>query len=106
MKLRKLSALLLTLCCAMTLGSCKVTETATTTTAVPGKNTIQPAVLTQEESDLLELLDVQQPMLFDFRSRALPAIGWRSSPCRTAPGSRQAEAPALSMSLISGGGLH
>lgn len=66
MKLRKLSALLLTLCCAMTLGSCKVTETATTTTAVPSKNTIQPAVLTQEESNLLELLDVQQPMLFDF----------------------------------------
>ena len=57
MKLRKLSALLLTLCCAVMLGSCKVTETATTTTAVPGKNTIQPAVLTQEESDLLELLD-------------------------------------------------
>ena len=56
MKLRKLSALLLTLCCAVMLGSCKVTETATTTTAVPGKNTIQPAVLTQEESDLLELL--------------------------------------------------
>lgn len=66
MKLRKLSALLLTLCCAMTLGSCKVPETATTTTAVPSKNTIQPAVLTQEESNLLELLDVQQPMLFDF----------------------------------------
>ena len=70
MKLRKianrLSALLLTLCCAMTLGSCKVTETATTTTSIPGKNTIQPAVLTQEESNLLELLDVQQPMLFDF----------------------------------------
>lgn len=87
MKLRKLSALLLTLCCAVMLGSCKVTETATTTTAVPGKNTIQPAVLTQEESDLLELLDVQQPMLiWTFRSRVLPAIGWRSSPCRTAPG--------------------
>lgn len=70
MKLRKmatrLSALLLTLCCAVMLGSCKVTETATTTTSIPGKNTIQPAVLTQEESDLLELLDVQQPMLFDF----------------------------------------
>ena len=70
MKLRKianrLSALLLTLCCAVTLGSCKVPETATTTTSIPGKNTIQPAVLTQEESDLLELLDVQQPMLFDF----------------------------------------
>ena len=70
MKLRKianrLSALLLTLCCAMTLGSCKVPETATTTTAVPSKNTIQPAVLIQEESNLLELLDVQQPMLFDF----------------------------------------
>ena len=70
MKLRKmatrLTALLLTLCCAMTLGSCKVAETATTTTFIAGKNTIQPAVLTQEESDLLELLDVQQPMLFDF----------------------------------------
>ena len=67
MKLRKLSALLLTLCCAVMLGSCKVTETATTTTAVPGKNTIQPAVLTQEESDLLELLDVQQPNLLQLR---------------------------------------
>ena len=66
MKLRKLYALLLTLCCAVMLGSCKVTETATTTTSIPGKNTIQPAVLTQEESDLLELLNVQQPMLFDF----------------------------------------
>ncbi len=66
MKLRKLSALLLTLCCAVMLGSCKVPETATTTTSIPGKNTIQPAVLTQEESELLELLDVQQPILFDF----------------------------------------
>ena len=66
MKLRKLSALLHTLCCAVMLGSCKVTETAITTTSIPGKNTIQPAVLTQEESELLELLDVQQPMLFDF----------------------------------------
>lgn len=42
MKLRKLSALLLTLCCAVMLGSCKVTETATTTTAVSGKNTSSP----------------------------------------------------------------
>lgn len=105
MKLRKLSALLLTLCCAVMLGSCKVTETATTTTAVSGKNTIQPAVLTRRRATCWSCWTRSSRCCLTFRSRVLPAIGWRSSPCRTAPGSRQAEAPALSMSLISGGGL-
>ena len=64
-RINRLLSLLLTLCCAAMLGSCKVTET-TTTSSVPGKNTIQPAVLTQAESDLLTLVDAQQPLLFDF----------------------------------------
>ena len=105
MKLRKLSALLLTLCCAVMLGSCKVTETATTTTSIPGKNTIQPAVLTQEESNLLELLDVQQPMLFDFSVEGASIYRVEIFTLQDGAGNRQVGAPALSMSLTSEGGL-
>lgn len=103
-RINRLFSLLLTLCCAAMLGSCKVTET-TTTSSVPGKNTIQPAVLTQAESDLLTLVDVQQPLLFDFSVECASGYQVEIFTCRTAHGSHRVGAAAPSTNRIFEDGL-
>lgn len=63
-RLSRITCLLLVFCFALMLGSCKADNSQSS--AAVGENTIQPAVLTQAENDLLALVGEQQPLLFDF----------------------------------------